>query len=196
MCNQQETFLFVGPLNINRQTRQVTTALGAEIALDAKEVAALEILASKEGRFVRFDEIYATVWEGGRCSKATARQKLKNLSWQVNNAGEGFMWLMEHPKGYALVTRWGHNWKEQSKAVVTESNFARYGKRTAKVTGLALVAAASLVLIVTPMLNSSDTGIIIQDGTVPLAAYPLETAAQYESETDNIKVNVPEKTRR
>ena len=104
---------FVGPLNLDKQTKRATTVMGAELSLDADEFEALAILSSHEDEPLAFELLYAAIWDAeDKSCELEAREKLGNLLKQVRNAGEGFMWIEYEPEtGFTFRTRWGHNWQ-------------------------------------------------------------------------------------
>ena len=104
---------FVGPLNIDRRTKQATTAMGMKLSLSAGEFDALDILAEMEDTPLSFERLCSELRDKGNGSSEleTAKLMLDSLSRQVNEAGEGFMWIEYDPeKGYTFKTHWGHNW--------------------------------------------------------------------------------------
>ena len=110
-----EDIYAVGPLNLNRLTKQANTVLGNELSLDENEFDALDMLAAQEGEPLPFELLYAVVWGTGGDSheRQTAKLILDNLLKQVGEVGKGFMWIEHHPEsGYTFRTRWGHNWLE------------------------------------------------------------------------------------
>ena len=115
MNNAEQTFqYFVGPLNLDKRTNQATTVTGVKLALNAGEFNALDILAEAEDTLLTLEQIYSALREKGNDSYEleTARLMLDNLVRQVNESGEGFMWIEHDPKkGYTFKTRWGHNWR-------------------------------------------------------------------------------------
>ena len=115
--NEKNGNYFVGPLNLNRMTRQAVTAMGTELALDDNEFNALDILASKEDQFLTFHQIYEAIWgdSENQVSENAARASFTNLVNQVNKAGGEFLWIEHMPDlGYKLRTRWGNNWQKRS----------------------------------------------------------------------------------
>jgi len=113
----------IGPLNLNRQTKQASTVFKAELSLDGKEFDALDILAAREGEFLTFEQLYNAVWDekDGSDRRDAARLGINNILSQINEAGDGFMWIGYEPdRGYVFKTRWGHNkneWKSPEATV-------------------------------------------------------------------------------
>ena len=108
---------FVGPLNLDRRTKQATTAMGVKLALSSGEFDALDILAEMEDTPFTFERLWSALRDRGNisCELDAARLTFENLLRQVNEAGEGFMWIEYDPeKGYTFKTHWGHNWRECS----------------------------------------------------------------------------------
>jgi len=105
---------FVGPLNLDRITRQAVTAMGTQLELDKNEFDVLDILATNEGQFMTNRQLYKAAWgtpESDECEN-TARVVLESLMEQVNSVCGDFMWIECIPElGYTLRTRWGNNWK-------------------------------------------------------------------------------------
>jgi len=102
-----------GPLNLNRYLKRACTIMGRELAISAKEFNALDMLVSREGEYLTFDELYQAVWGKAENpeSKENARESIDNLLMQVCNDGEGFMWIEYlHEAGYMFKTHWGKNW--------------------------------------------------------------------------------------
>ena len=102
----------VGPLNLNRQTKKANTVFKTELILDGKEFDALDMMAAREGEPLAFEQLYAAVWhaEDGQDGREAARSGLDNITRQVKEAGDGFMWISRTPEaGYIFQTRWGHN---------------------------------------------------------------------------------------
>jgi DNA-binding response OmpR family regulator len=104
----------VGPLNIDRRTKQANTVLGAILPLDTAEFEALDMLAARAGEPLTFERLYTAVWAvgDGPCEREAARLSLNHLLRQVNEAGAGFMWMEYEPEtGYTLNIRWGRDWR-------------------------------------------------------------------------------------
>ena len=96
--------MLVGPLHLNRQTKQATTSMGTKLYIDQKEFDALEILAEQEGETVSFERL------------GTEQPKLEHLIGQVECAGQGFMWIEHRPgEGYTFHTKWADSLKPLSK---------------------------------------------------------------------------------
>ena len=110
------TLYCVGPLNLNRQTKQASTVMGTELILNTDEFAALDMLAVNEGKTVTFEPLYEAVWHvgNGSCSRGTAltmlEKLMEGLMKKINETGERLMWIEYKPEaGYAFRTRWQHN---------------------------------------------------------------------------------------
>jgi len=173
---------FVGPLNLNRQTKQADTVMGAKLCLNAKEFDALDILATHEGEALTFEMIYTAIWDAGdgTCNANEAQKALDNLLSQVKETGKGFMWINHTELGYIFQSRWGHNWKEQKKVpnffpLSNNVPFAKARKKRpiiALFTGASLVAASLLLtLVIFPRQNESEVDMVyIPDRPIPLAA--------------------------
>jgi len=185
--NIYENQVFVGPLNLNRQTRAAETVMGTKLSLDAKEFDSLDMLAAREGEALAFDLIYAVVWDNrdGICRRDEARLGLDNLISQIDKAGEGFMKInYTSEAGYTFQTCWSHNWKSQSSIfplglgkkempkVIPRQKKRKNGTLFIKIT----LAAASVVMMIFLPLNGrleSDIGYyFFDDIPVPLAALP------------------------
>ena len=110
----QKSQYFTGPLNLNRKTKQADTVMGTKLPLVENEFEALDLLAAREDVTLTFEQLYTAVWDegDGTDNRDAAHVGLDNLIYQVNSAGEGFMWIEHKPEtGYVFRTRWGHNWK-------------------------------------------------------------------------------------
>jgi hypothetical protein len=178
----------VGPLNLNRQTKQAGTVMGTELSLDSNEFDALDMLAAQEGEPLAFELIYSAVWDtgDGSCNRDTARVSLDKLIDQVDEAGEGFMKIEHKPEtGYTFQTRWGHNWKKQhsfidpnqKKMKLPLSKQRRYSRRKAGALLVKMTIAAACVATIafSPLFDeqSPDTYYyFFDDIPVPLAAMP------------------------
>jgi|GEM_PF-3434210 len=117
--DKQESLYFVGPLNLNRKTKQANTVMGTELLLDAHSFDALDMLATQENKPLTFEQLYAAVWDAkdGADNRDAALVALNNLIKQVSAAGKGFMWIEYSAEaGYTFGTRWGHNWQTVNKA--------------------------------------------------------------------------------
>ena len=98
---------FVGPLNINRQTRQADTVMGTKLLLGENEFDALDKLAEHEGEIFTLEQLNA------------AHEELGSLMKQVNSKGEGFMWIEYEPEaGYVFKTRWGRAWYKNKAFII------------------------------------------------------------------------------
>ena len=169
-----------GPLNINKQTKQVKTVMGTDIILGENDFEALDLLVSKEGEYLTFQKLYEASW--GKSPETDsidyALSAINNIIIQINNIGEDFMWIENKPAaGYMFKTRWGQSWKENHQDHITSgllipgaysSNFKKRQKsritKTTLLTGAGtLVAAIILVFIVL-----YSTGVI-----TPTTAEPL-----------------------
>jgi len=161
----QNHLFFVGPLNLNSNTKQADTVTGAELAISETEFDALDILAMREGETLSFDQLYNAVWrteEGDDC-RETARSELEHLIDEVREAGMGFMWIDYVPeKGYTFRTHWGHNWHSNGKTPVMpdRDNVTVMAKSAHTVRFRALVAVAAgaaAVIVIVLMLFKTDT---------------------------------------
>ena len=117
VCANDKSSYFIGPLNLNRQTKQADTAIGKPLSINDREFDALDMLALRESEVFSFEQLYSAVWEKSGCKldRATALSELIHLMEQVSLAGDGFMWIEHKPDaGYAFRTRWAHNWRAES----------------------------------------------------------------------------------
>lgn len=113
-------YIFAGPLNLNRLTKEATTVTGSDITLGDNDFEALFYLALNEGKYVTFEQLYEAAWgksEETGCPKA-ASSALEDLVQEINRTGDEFMWIEHRPEmGYRFKTRWGHNWSTQEPAL-------------------------------------------------------------------------------
>ena len=58
---------FVGPLNLNRHTKQANTVMGMPLVLDERGFDALDMLAWREGTPFTSGQLYSAVWGAGGC---------------------------------------------------------------------------------------------------------------------------------
>jgi len=104
-----DNLLLIGPLILDRQTKQATTSLGAKLYIDRNEFDALELLATREGEPLSYEQLYSAVWgeDDSPNSRDAPPLKLEHLIQQVDSAGRGFMWIEHKPEvGYIFHTRW------------------------------------------------------------------------------------------
>jgi hypothetical protein len=84
--------------------------MGALLPLDEKEFDALDMMATRPGQSLPFDQLHRA-W----CTTDEAARGLVALQRKVNEVGHGFMWISHDPEaGYALGTRWGRNFSAQA----------------------------------------------------------------------------------
>ena len=111
--NYTSQMYFVGPLNIDRTTRQASTIMRVDITLGENDFEALDMLASGEGEYFTFEQLYEAAWGNYETTKSIdyATAALDSLVLQINNVGNNFMWI-EHTrdKGYIFKTKWGRKW--------------------------------------------------------------------------------------
>jgi len=108
---------FVGPLNIDKQSRMVSTVMGCELNLGGNEFDALDMLATRENEPLSFEQLYSALWDmgDGKNCREMARMELNHLIKTVNMAGNGFMWIEKTADlFYIFHTRWSHNWNKAS----------------------------------------------------------------------------------
>jgi len=191
-----------GPLNLNRRTKQADTAMGTQIVLKAKDFEALDLLATNEGEYISFEDLYKIAWGTSKetASISHAKASLNNLVSQVNTAGNKFMQIENNQKGsYKLITHWGNSWKNRNNTAREtlntsassnnkthkstkpniESKKRRFSYKTL-LTGagvIAVVALITLLLYLTGVISQSATEplyIDIEEPGVPLAAPNVE----------------------
>jgi len=107
---------FSGPLNLCREKKRADTVMGTELVLNEKEFDTLDMLVSREGEPVAFEQIYKAVWDdpANADGRDAARAAMWNLIEQVGSAGKGFMRIEYTPEaGYSFRTHWGHNWQTE-----------------------------------------------------------------------------------
>ena len=108
---------FVGPLNIDKQLRIVSTVMGSELNVSENEFDALDMLATRENEPLSFEQLYSALWDVGDGGnyRENARLELNQLTKKVNMAGNGFMWIEKTTdSSYIFHTRWSHNWNQAS----------------------------------------------------------------------------------
>ena len=188
----------VGPLDINRSAKKAATVMGAELLLDDNEFGALDLLASREGEYVTFDELYKANWElsESRDGKETAHTAIDDLIKKVSFDGCGFMWIDYSPEaGYIFKTRWGNNWSPQSELSSHEpvkgpseddttpvKVIVRRKSRSAEyIAGVSAIAAAIILMLLflfnTLILKPPDVEPlfkIVEDTNIPLAQPDIE----------------------
>jgi len=187
-----------GPLDINRSAKKASTVMGAELILDDNEFGVLDMLASREGEYVTFDELYKANWELSEShdGKETARTIINVLIKKVSIDGYGFMWIDYFPEaGYIFKTHWGDNWNLQSKTRSREHDkgpiedvrtsqrvTARRRSRSAEyIAGISAIAAGIILILLflinSPILNPPDVEpffMVIEDTNIPLTQPDIE----------------------
>jgi len=182
-----------GPLNINRSAKIADTVMGAELILDDNEFDVLDILASREGEYVTFSELYTVIWEmsGSRDSKETAHATIDDLIKKVSTDGYGFMWIDYSPEaGYIFKTHWGYNWNSQDGTSSLEPvkgptedyttpirlTIRRRSRSAEYIAGVGAIAAGIILMLLflfnSPILNTPETEplfLVVEDTNVPLA---------------------------
>ena len=188
----------VGPLDINRAAKKAGTVMGAELILDENEFDILDMLASREGEYVTFDELYKANWKLSEShdGKETARTAIDELIKKVSFDGCGFMWIDYSPEaGYIFKTRWGNNWNPQSEISTIEPAkgaseddttpvkvIIRRRSRSAEyIAGVSAIAAAIILMLLflfnTLILKPPDVEPlfkIVEDTSIPLAQPDIE----------------------
>ena len=112
----EQKYIFAGPLNLNFMTKKASTAMGSEILLGENDFEALYLLATNEGEYRTFQQLYEVAWGKSETTDSLdfASAALENLVLQINNVGDDFMWIeFTQGEGYTFKTRWGHNWNSQ-----------------------------------------------------------------------------------
>jgi len=187
-----------GPLDINRSAKKAATVMGAELLLDDNEFGALDMLASREGEYITFDELCKSNWELSESpdDRETARTAIDELIKKVSFDGCGFMWIDYSPEaGYIFKTRWGNNWNPQSEISsielargAPEDNTApvkikiqRRSRSAEYIAGISAVAAAIILMLLflfnTLVLKPPDVEPlfkIVEDTSIPLAQPDIE----------------------
>ena len=189
-----------GPLNLNRSMRRACTIMGRELAISAKEFNALDMLVTREGEYIAFDELYTTVWGETESleSKEDARASIDNLLMQVCNDGEGFMWIEYSPDaGYRFKTYWGKNLDEDVRTDIPLLTFmpqadtttpvnpkkpsqTRKPQLVALLAGVSAIAAAIILMLLflfnSPLFNPPEVEAPVymemEDPNIPLASAP------------------------
>jgi len=187
-----------GPLNINRSAKIAGTVMGAELILDDTEFDVLDILASREGEYVTFDELYKAIWESSenRDGKEIARTIIDDLIKKVSIDGYGFMWIDYSPEaGYIFKTHWGYNWNSQNgkRSLEPDSGsieddvtpikiIVRRRFRSAEyIAGIGAIAAGIILMLLflfnSPILNTPDAEplyLVLEDADIPLGLPDFE----------------------
>jgi len=185
----KEIRYFAGPLNLNRQTKEVSTVMGAKLVLSDKEFDALDMLISLEGSPITVEQFYMSVWDAGDGvnRRNSARVGLDYIMHHVNEAGEGFAHIeYSHEKGYTFLTNWERERQmnsntSESVRIVGEkrSPFAEAKKKEQRRLKKALAGigatAAVIAMVAIPMLNVSEGGgqFTIIDQQAPTAQSPV-----------------------
>jgi len=193
--NSQKNTYFAGPLNLNRSTKQADTVTGYKLSLNENEFNALDLLVSRAGEMLTFEQIYEAAWqkEDGSDNREAARIGFEKLIKQVRKAGEGFMWIEYTPEfGYSFRTYWGHNWHTRNNKilppVVKIPNARSQEKKTKRslapiLTAVCAAAAVFAFVITTYLYDPNPGGQIIDEGQIPLAEPNLDE----EEEPDDIE---------
>ena len=187
-----------GPLYIYRAGKKAGTVMGAELILDDNEFDVLDILASREGEYVSFDELYKMIWGSteSRDSKETARITIDDLIKKVSLDGYGFMWIDYSPEaGYIFKTHWGYNWNpkggtgsdELEEGSIDDGEtpikiIVRRRSRSAEyIAGIGAIAAAIILMLLflfnSPILDPPDVEPLfleLEDTNIPLAQPDIE----------------------
>ena len=187
-----------GPLNINRTAKKAGTIMGAELILDDNEFNVLDILASREGEYVTFDELYKEIWETSESpdSKETALSTIDDLIKKVSTVGYGFMWIDYSPEaGYKFKTHWGYNWNSKNGTSSLEPiigtpedvaapirlTIRRRSRSAEYIAGVGAIAAGIILILLflfnSPILNTPDVEplfLAIEETDVPLAQPDIE----------------------
>ena len=194
----EKNHVFAGPLNLNKVMRQASTVMNGSIALNSEEFDALFLMASNEGEFLTFQQIYEVSWGKNKEAKNldTATSALNDMVEKINEINKEFMWIESTPgMGYRFNTRWGHNWNSNNKKNSTtnitnitdsKTNKTLRHKMSVKtlITGAgALVAILMLALLYilqsTGLKTPPSPGPVyieaeIEDSTIPLGTLDLD----------------------
>ena len=105
----QESVLSVGPLEIRSSERQAVAA-GRTLALSLRELELLEALARRQGRIVRREELYETVWGGPlRADDRSVDVYIHKLRVKLGDALPGWQYIHTHfGFGYRLEAERSH----------------------------------------------------------------------------------------
>ena len=187
-----------GPLYINRSGKKASTVMGAELILDDKEFDVLDILASREGEYVTFDELYKEIWglSEKQDSKAIAATTIDDLIKKVSLDGYGFMWIdYTTEEGYMFKTHWGNNWNPQGRLSSNEQESGSYevnatpikiivrrrSRSVEYIAGIGAIAAAIILMLLllfnSPILKTTDVDPLfleVEDTNIPLAQLDFE----------------------
>ena len=101
-----------GPLTLDSDSNTAYIAPRAELRLNPEEFEVLYALAAREGVPLSFEKLYDCLWEqeGGARRRTEARKTIAKVVSQINAAGNGFVWIEQHPSlGYIFRTKWSHN---------------------------------------------------------------------------------------
>jgi len=180
-------FIFAGPLNLNRETRQASTIMGSDILLGEKDFDALFVLAMNEGEYITFERLHKASWGKSKATESldNATAALEKLVQQINSAGDEFMWIEHTPEmGYRFKTNWGKNPHTQKvpEISITDNSTKvpekpRLMTLAAILTGAGSLAAAVMLTllllystgIMTPQ-EAEPLYIEVEDPNIPLAA--------------------------
>lgn len=105
-----------GPLNVNRSTKQAKSIMGIDIVLGENDFEALDMLVTREGEYLSFQQLYEASWSKSKTTDNIdyAFSAMNSLIIQINNVGDDFMWIENKPGlGYTFKTRWGQEWSEE-----------------------------------------------------------------------------------
>jgi len=191
MMKRMENILNVGPLNLDRQTKQACTALGAELILEANEFDALDMMAGRVGETLNLEQIYQAIWNepDGADKRSEAQTALSNVMEQVNANGKGFMRIEYQPEnGYTFRVKWGQDWWKEKEPPHKTPVRGRKRRNAAILIACSLMVAAGILaapgLFKTDIEFQDEQAPLIENVTIPEGATHTEDEAICPSQTE------------
>ena len=120
-----EDILLIGPLVLDKSTKEAKTVYNSELFFTPCEFDALLALASRENEAVTLERLIEIVWgtKEGANRYDEARESIENVIKQINANDGFFMHIDYHPEnGYTFKTRWSHNKEEWMISVKHSAN--------------------------------------------------------------------------
>jgi hypothetical protein len=193
-------YVTVGPLTLDSKNHRALTVFHTETVFCEDEYNTLLILATHEDETVSFEKIYDLAWDKGDGvdRRSEAHAGILNIIEQINAIEKSFMWI-EHGSGdgFTFRTKWGHNkekWATNKIPFVKSDSIIhpvikpggkhkrQRGGRWIKIAALSVAAA---IVIFAGIGLSANDNVIIDSGSVPLAAIPETNAGFAEIDLEN-----------